>query len=89
MNIVNREKSLLEKYDLIIVGSGFSASFFLARALEILNRKVSILVIEKGPILPHASRVKSAVQRGIDPLADASKFFINANPEKHYLTLNG
>jgi choline dehydrogenase-like flavoprotein len=49
-------------YDLIVVGTGFASSFFLAKYLSKAKEKKKILVLEKGHFYPHAERLK--VEKG-------------------------
>jgi len=74
-----------EKYDLIIVGSGFASSFFLSKYLEKSARAKKILVLERGVFYPHAARLESKRGRPEEkfrnlPVADQT--FIFANRDK-------
>lgn len=44
-------------YDLAIAGTGFAASFFLARWLESAPATARAIVLERGPLKDHAARV--------------------------------
>ena len=48
----------MEKYDLIIVGTGFGASFFLKKYLEKSLPAKKVLVLERGILFPHSERLK-------------------------------
>lgn len=51
-----------EKYDLILVGTGFASSFFLKKYLERAPESVRVLVLERGGQYTHSMRLK--VKRG-------------------------
>jgi choline dehydrogenase-like flavoprotein len=46
------------KYDLIVVGTSFSSTFFLKRYLNKVNSEAKILVLERGGRYDHALRMK-------------------------------
>jgi len=48
----------MEKYDLIIVGTGFASSFFLKKYLEKSSGDKRVLVLERGILYPHSERLK-------------------------------
>ena len=48
----------MEKFDLVIVGTGFGASFFLKKYLEKSPPSRKVLVLERGIMFPHAERLK-------------------------------
>lgn len=78
----------MEKYDLIIVGSGFAASFFLKKYLEKASAPKKVLVLERGELFSHAERLEGA--RGIKSasarkLIKAEQAFTNTNPEKVWM----
>lgn len=52
-------------YDVAIVGTGFSSSFFLLGLLRKLGPEARVLVLERGSWMDHAERVKAA--RAPDP----------------------
>jgi choline dehydrogenase-like flavoprotein len=47
-----------DKYDLVVVGTGFASSFFLQKYLSKAPATAKILVLERGHIFPHAERLK-------------------------------
>ncbi len=59
-------------YDLVLVGSSFASSFFLAEYLRHAPADARVLVLERGPRIPHAER------RGRLPSDD----FVNLTPAK-------
>ena len=46
------------KYDLIIVGTGFASTFFLKKYLEKSGPKTKVLVLERGRLYPHKDRLQ-------------------------------
>lgn len=72
-----------DKYDLIVVGTGFASSFFLKKYLSKAALSQKILVLERGYLYPHAERLKT--RRGEfskyanlnEPAEDT---FVNTNP---------
>lgn len=48
----------MEKFDLIIVGTGFASSFFLKKYLEKAKTDSRVLVLERGVFFPHSERLK-------------------------------
>lgn len=52
----------MKKYDLIVVGTSFAASFFLKKYLSKADDNKRVLVLERGFLFPHAERLKE--QRG-------------------------
>ncbi len=79
------------KYDLIIVGTGFAATFFLKKYLQNHKGK-KILVLERGHFVPHAERLK--MKKGIaseyDSLFENYKdTYINNHPEKAWMFSTG
>jgi choline dehydrogenase-like flavoprotein len=74
-------------YDLVVVGSSFSSTFFLQKYLSKAKSTVKVLVLERGFLYPHAERVKA--ERGEDsPYAKLNEnplhTFENKNPEKDW-----
>lgn len=53
------------KYDLIVVGTGFAATFFLKKYLEKTRGDKKILVLERGLRYPYADRIK--YRKGVAP----------------------
>lgn len=71
-----------DKYDLVIIGTGFASSFFLQKYISKASATVKVLVLERGQLYPHAERLKKA--RGEVPeyenLNEASEdTFVNTN----------
>lgn len=48
----------MEKFDVIIVGTGFSSSFFLKKYLEKSSADKRVLVLERGMLYPHSERLR-------------------------------
>jgi choline dehydrogenase-like flavoprotein len=44
-------------FDIVAIGSGFATSFFLWALLREPRRRVRVLVLERGPLVPHAWQV--------------------------------
>ena len=76
---------LSEKYDLIVVGTGFASGFFLKKYLEKSRPDAKILVLERGKVRNHLDRLNKAKSdlnfSGIN-WKDSQSAFINQNPEK-------
>jgi choline dehydrogenase-like flavoprotein len=47
-----------DKYDLIVVGTGFASTFFLYKYLQKASPLAKVLVLERGFLFPHVERVK-------------------------------
>jgi choline dehydrogenase-like flavoprotein len=78
---------MTDKYDLIIAGTGFASTFFLKKYLEKSSANAKVLVLERGFLFPHKSRIAS--MRGektefdkINP--EPHETYINNTPEKHW-----
>lgn len=67
------------RYDVIIVGSSFAASFFLHRYLQRSGRDVRVLVLERGEMNSHAWQLAGG-RDVLERKAQAS--IINRTPEK-------
>jgi len=67
-----------QSYDLIVVGTSFSASFFLHRYLE-RTPTARVLVLERGIVNTHEQQL---VDKRMPLLAAAERAFVNRNPEK-------
>ncbi len=70
-----------ERYDAIIVGTGFASSFFLHRLLRDLRPNARVLVLEAGGRHEHAWQL--ANPRALEKIAARS--FINRTPEKPWI----
>lgn len=70
-------------YDLIVVGTGFAGTFFLARWLETAPANARVLVIERGQRTPHAERVAA---RADDYIKQAEPYIRRSgDPEKRWI----
>lgn len=78
---------MAEKYDLVLVGTGFASTFFLKKFLEKSSDKVKVLVLERGMFFPHSERVSKARGENAnfkDDQEGGSKLFKNINSEKSW-----
>ena len=77
-----------EKYDLILVGTGFASSFFLKKYLEKANGVPRVLVLERGIHLSYSKRLRynqtSDTYEGVT-WKTAEQTFENATPEKAWV----
>ena len=77
-----------ERFDLIVVGTGFASSFFLKKFLEKAKGKPKVLVLERGTLFSYAERLRyartSATYDGIS-WKTAEQTFVNATPEKAWV----
>jgi choline dehydrogenase-like flavoprotein len=76
---------MTSKYDLIIVGTSFAASFFLMRYLERAPSGVRVLVLERGAEDSKAWQLQHRRTSSIAP----NQVFYNATPEKEWYTSPG
>jgi choline dehydrogenase-like flavoprotein len=76
---------MASQYDVIIVGTGFSASFFLMRYLERAPAGARILVLERGGSDSKAWQVQNRRTSSIAP----EQVFHNATPPKEWYTSPG
>lgn len=67
-------------YDLILVGTGFASSFFLAAYLPKAKPGARVLVLERGNHDPHAWQIQQRRNSSVEP-ADT---FVNRTPEKRW-----
>ncbi len=44
----------LDNFDVVAIGSGFATSFFLWALLRQHRARLRVLVLERGPLVPHA-----------------------------------
>lgn len=70
------------RYDLVVVGSGFAASFFLAGYLPLAAAGARVAVLERGPRWDHARRVAS---RRLSPFAPDDLTRRTGDPHKEWL----
>ena len=73
------------RYDLILVGTGFSTSFFLQRWLGRSPKNVRVLVLERGEVRSHAWQL--AGDYGA-VLAGSQESIRNVTPEKQWIFTN-
>lgn len=75
------------RYDLVVVGTGFASSFFLKKYLEKSKPTVKVLVLERGYFFSQADRRK---KNAGEPVASAKlnpephQTYVNKNPDKHW-----
>jgi choline dehydrogenase-like flavoprotein len=72
-------------YDLVIVGSGFAASFFLLRYLERATPSTRVIVLERGNEDSKVWQLENRLTTSIDP----STLIDNTTPEKEWYTSPG
>jgi len=72
---------LTEQFDMVVIGSGFAASFFLHRYLQRAPKNVRILVLEQGSIHSHAWRTQHQ-RLAATPFHST---FINQTPDKQWI----
>ncbi len=73
--------STVERFDAIIVGTGFASSFFLHRLLRGLGRHARVLVLEAGSRHTHSWQLQHP--RALEKIA--ARGFINRTPEKPWI----
>lgn len=74
-------------FDLVVVGSGFAASFFVGEYLRSAAPAARVLVLERGPNRDHAWRVR---ERRSDPSrSEARAAFRNDTPDTPWVFLLG
>lgn len=76
-----------DKYDLIVVGTGFASTFFLYHYLKKTSGKARVLVLERGHNFPHTERRKALSGEKVPSAKlnpDPHETFINQNPDKHW-----
>lgn len=77
-----------DKYDLVVVGTGFASTFFLKKYLSKAKDNVRVLVLERGFLFPRAERVKY-LRGEHTPLAHLNthpdQAFVNNTPDKHWI----
>jgi choline dehydrogenase-like flavoprotein len=57
-------------YDVIVIGTGFASSFFLKKFLERRGGQDRILVLERGPMRPHAERLATRLEESNERATD-------------------
>ena len=81
-------KKLMEKFDLILVGTGFASSFFLRKYLEKSPLDNRVLVLERGIMCPYTERLKAAGGKQSDIFEKRVKTgdtFINDSEDKVWM----
>ncbi|MBV5278591.1 MAG: GMC family oxidoreductase [Campylobacteraceae bacterium] len=78
------------KYDFVIVGTGFSSSFFLHKLVEHKDfNKFKILVLERGSLETHEEKVKNRILwqqgHGVTSKTNYKNTFINNNENKEWV----
>jgi choline dehydrogenase-like flavoprotein len=76
---------MTERYDVVIVGTSFAASFFLLRYLEHAPANAKVLVLERGNEDTKAWQLANRKHSSIDPEGT----FENENPRKEWYTSPG
>jgi choline dehydrogenase-like flavoprotein len=74
-----------QKYDLIVVGTGFAGAFFLKRFLERSDANVRVLVLERGKSDTKSWQLQN---RSTSSIA-AEELFVNLTPKKEWVTNPG
>jgi choline dehydrogenase-like flavoprotein len=72
----------LDSYHIVAIGSGFATSFFLDSYLRQSPGRASVLVLERGPFIPHATRLE---RRMVQQPADGSVLTRVGNPLKEWI----
>lgn len=78
----------MEKFDLILVGTGFASSFFLKKYLEKSPPGNRVLVLERGILYPYTERLRIARGEQSDVSEKRAKTgdtFINKNEDKVWM----
>ena len=70
----------MDKYDLIIVGTGFSGSMFLSKYLERFGSSKKILILDRGEMTSH----KKMMDTGDWTTVDLDSLYINKSPRKQW-----
>ena len=76
---------MTDRYDAIIVGTGFAGAFFLMRYLERAPPTARVLVLERGNRDSKVWQLETTRTSSLDPEA----LFVNKNPEKEWLMSPG
>jgi choline dehydrogenase-like flavoprotein len=70
-----------DSFDIVAVGSGFATSFFLRALLERQRGRPRVLVLERGPLVPHEWQVR---HRANSPIDEESTFHHRARVPKSW-----
>ena len=75
-----------DRYDLIVVGTGFASTFFLYQYLKKASPEVKVLVLERGYPYPYRDRRKflAGTQAPVTKNPEPHQTYNNKNPEKHW-----
>ena len=76
---------MIERYDAIVVGTGFAGAFFLMRYLEHAPSTARVLVLERGNRDNKAWQMQNRRTSSLNP----EEFFVNTNPQKEWLMSPG
>ena len=74
---------MTDKYDLVLVGTGFASSFFLKKYLEKKGKDVRVLVLERGSFISSKERRESSMQ---EPYGLRKMTTFEGIPEDFYTT---
>lgn len=77
-----------EKYDLVIVGTGFASTFFLYQYLKKAPRNSKVLVLERGHLFSYADRRRALAGEVVSSARlnpGPNKSIVNKNPDKHWV----
>jgi choline dehydrogenase-like flavoprotein len=72
-----------DKYDLILVGSGFASAFFLQRYLAHAKPQARVLLLERGPMRSHSTQLDD-LTKGNSTTADFAATCDNLTPNKQW-----
>jgi choline dehydrogenase-like flavoprotein len=77
-------------HDLILVGSSFAATFFLKKYLEFARPTARVLVLERGRMIPYATRLEQTRQKPRNKVrfvtgGETDKTYVNSTPPKTWL----
>lgn len=78
-------RAVIDRYDVIVVGTGFAGAFFLARYLEHAPPTARVLVLERGNRDTKSWQLQHRRTSSLSP----SACYFNNNPEKEWLTSPG
>ncbi len=76
---------MADRFDVVIVGTGFAGAFFLMRYLEHARTSARVLVLERGEADSKAWQLEHKRTSSLSP----EQVFVNLNPEKEWLTSPG
>jgi len=71
---------MTDRYDVIVVGTGFAGAFFLMRYLERASPTARVLVLERGKRDSKAWQLQNRRTSSLNP----EELFINNNPDKEW-----